>query len=207
MACRCLAVPMPRKSDTPVTDLIRELVAAGCPVDAIVLSTGRLERELAAATKASMAGLEVLNKRREWDRERKKRKRAASTGRNISALILETTDSNLSSKKDSRVKSVRQTSTGRGRPVNGIKLPEDWAPSEGHYIEAERAGMSRGDVDDVANRMRHWAAAEGHRALARKADRAGWDACFTGTWLGKAISERKRKGGKQNSWLDAALGN
>lgn len=174
-------------------------------MDAALLSADAIEREISANAKLSARDKELINKWREKDRVRKKAKRAASGGRNIAPLSSSNNIDSLSNRKEESAKTIRRTSTGQGRPLKGVPLPADWAPSAGHYAEADRAGLSAADVDTAATAMRNWTVAEGHRARARKADVNGWNACFSGTWLGKVIEQRKRGGSnKGQSFMDIA---
>lgn len=178
-----------KKSSTPVVDHLRGLLAGGVPVDAAILSAGRIEAQITETTKAMASDLETLNRRRKWDRDRKARSRANSTGqpkRSISALIL-VSESDVK-KKNGHASGGQSAGQKKSR---GIPLPDDWAPSSGHYIEGQRLGLSHGDVDDAATAMRLWCTAEAHRALSKKADLDGWNACFLGTWLAKAAVKRK----------------
>lgn len=82
-----------------------------------------------------------------------------------------------------------------GKREKASKLPEDWAPKDGHYAEAAAAGLGRSWVDGIATNMRLWATANDKRSITTKSD---WDAAFRGAWLRKAISEhqaRQQRGG------------
>lgn len=184
---------MSRKERLPVIDHIRKMISDGCPVDAALFSAEAVERQCIADAKVSIRDKELLKKWREKDAARKRKIRRASGGQSESELFRSTLpqrDSNIEVKKE---KIGKNPSGGRsaGRPTKGIELPSDWQPSPGHYREAERAGLSHADVDRVAERMRHWAVANRHRSEARKADLDGWNAAFSGTWLGKEIDSRR----------------
>lgn len=198
---------MALKSSTPICDLIRKLVSGGLSADMAIEQAREEEERATYATRAMAVDLETLNKRRAWDRQRRKKQRAESGGRELLHIPSLTTDSNLSVKKKTAVKSSGGMSGGQkaGRPAKGILLPDDWCPSSGHYAEGQRRGLTRQEVDDAADRMRNWTVAEGHRARARKDDRRGWDACFLGTWLTQAVDAKKRMPVRGSSLGDIAF--
>jgi hypothetical protein len=74
----------------------------------------------------------------------------------------------------------------------GERLPADWRPKAAHYEQGEKLGIRRDQVDAYADKMRNWAEANAHRAVARKSN---WDAAFR-NWL---ADKAERNGGSNGS--------
>lgn len=183
--------------DGEITRLVARLLSRDASADTVVAAVRAAEHALLKKMGDAVMAFGRLEKRRERDRLQKQQRRATrgDSSRDASAdtrkrptLTLITTDLHRSVSGKGNVGVV-----GTKRPAarnGGIPLPVDWAPRPGHYLEAELRGYSASDVDRAAEAMRNWAKAEAHRAISRKADLAGWDACFLNTWLFRGGSPR-----------------
>ena len=190
-------------SDTPITDLIGELLSAGIPVETILLAGRSLERKI-METKSSRSVDETAERRRAWDRERKAKARLASTGNSTgnpgNALSISSSLSKDSTNKDKverkKVRKIEAETLLPGIPPDkrrkGHALPADWKPNYGHFSLAKSLGMSDSLVTDLATRMRAWADAEDHRAVARKSN---WDQAFSG-WMRREAANKGAPNGR-----------
>jgi uncharacterized protein YdaU (DUF1376 family) len=84
----------------------------------------------------------------------------------------------------------------RAKSDKGERLPSDWVPKETHYAKGAEFGFDRRRVDFFAERMRNWAGANAHRAVARKSN---WDQAFH-NWL----SDKAEKEGSPNAKAQGA---
>jgi len=159
-------------SRTPITDLITEMLKNCIPNEMIIVAVRSME--VAMSTRKPVD--ETAEKRRAWDREYRRRKREMSAdppdnhpktpdvGVAASSFLEE-------DKKHAEVEVKKE------KKKRGEKLPPDWMPKEAHYLEGEKRGICRARIDDLADNMRTWAAANANRSITTKAD---WDATFMG---------------------------
>jgi len=181
-------------SDTPISDLVEQLLSYDCPPDKLLEALRKMERAIYAATTSSMEDLGRLNRKREWDKNYRRQKRSAtltlsydSRTTELDQHIYNTTLSSLSTKEEKKeeeavpVCRTMSYDIGPKRPKRkmGHSLPDDWRPKEKHYDAGRFIGLNREAVDREAENMRLWAQANQHRAVARKSD---WDATFLG-WV------------------------
>ena len=147
--------------------ILRALVAAGAPVEAILSAIEIDQRSEIARVQARRLG----------DTERQRRKRhAESSGQTVTPRDSADTDAALSfllpvsssSKPLQTEKKEEERKKERGARRMQILLPEDWEPKPSHYAAAER-----GFVERKAQDMRHW-------AKSKAVVRADWDATFHG---------------------------
>ena len=68
--------------------------------------------------------------------------------------------------------------------MKGQLLPEDWNPTQSDLEYGASLGLSSQSVADIAQQMRLWAGANGHRAVARKLN---WSMAFKG-WMYRATT-------------------
>jgi hypothetical protein len=153
-----------------VPEVMAELAATGLSPYQLALIT---ELAVASASSGNPADKRA-EKLRAYDRERKRKSRgnpSESSGNPAeSTEIASTTLREESINKDSKKKEEAKSRRSSGHP-----LPDGWQPHARHYATGEALGMDRAEVDFRAARMRNWARANQHRAVARKAD---WDAAF-----------------------------
>jgi uncharacterized protein YdaU (DUF1376 family) len=83
-------------------------------------------------------------------------------------------DSALTLIKDSKSLDIESKKV-RAKKNAGVALPSDWLPKDSHYRKGEELGFSKQQIDFFAERMRNWAGANAHRAVARKSN---WDQAF-----------------------------
>jgi hypothetical protein len=95
---------------------------------------------------------------------------------------LSTNEGNEERKEEKKKEPSRKKSTG-------IPLPPDWQPHAKHYATGEALGLNRAAVDALADGMRNWARAEGHRPVAKKSD---WNSAFYG-WINRNPSKVQRR--------------
>lgn len=90
----------------------------------------------------------------------------------------------------------------KGDVRRGTRLPEDWAPSEAHYDEGRRLGVSREAIDQIADEFRnYWVALPG--AKARKLD---WGRTFINRLRDQAARyNRQRNPNGQGSLIEAGI--
>lgn len=87
----------------------------------------------------------------------------------------------------------------------GTALAPEWQPNARHFELARDLGRDERFVAEAVIEMRDWAAAEGHRPIARK---LSWDATFS-NWMRRKAQRRWGGGPKKPSgpsFVDIALG-
>lgn len=161
---------MTKQMPTPITDMITEMLKNCIPKEMIILAVRSME--LALSTRHPVD--EVAEKRRAWDREYRRNRRArppdppdihpSPPDVGVSALSFLEED-----KKDSEVIKKKKE--------RGTKIPPDWIVKQSHYVEGLSRGLGKQRVDELADNMRTWCAANANRSITTKAD---WDATFMG---------------------------
>jgi hypothetical protein len=155
--------------------MITEMLKNCIPMEMIIVAVRSMER--AVSTRHGVD--ETAEKRRAWDREYRKNKRARPPDPpDIHPTPPDVGDIALTSL--SEVKKHSEVVSKKEKKERGHKLPPDWKPNQHHYDEGEKLGMSRAAVDARADAMRTWCDANANRSITTKAN---WDAAFTGTWL------------------------
>jgi hypothetical protein len=161
---------------TPIADMIEKMVAEGVPMHVILLAVKTAEMTAACGKSGGIPVDKTAEKRRAYDRERKAEMRNSG---GIPPDIPPDSQSASSLKKVKEEDDRKRSGGNSERRRVGRQLPDEWRPSEGHYAEGAAMHHGRDQVDAKADEMRLWARANGHRAVARKAD---WDATFLG-WM------------------------
>jgi hypothetical protein len=146
---------------TPIGDMVRTLIAAGASPDvaAVVVAEAYAAGMNAVAVSGGSPVDEVAEKRRAYDRERKRNERKSGGSPVESGGSPE---SALTPKKDNLKK------VSKRKPI-----PPDWAPSEVHFQKAAEMNIPRSAVEAKAEDMRIWAGSSG-------AVKADWDLTFHG---------------------------
>lgn len=176
---------------TPIADMIAEMLKNCIPWETIILAVRAMER--AVSTRHGVDG--AAEKRRAWDREYRRRKRVMSADPpDIHPKTPDVGNGALSYLEKEKVHS--EVSNKKEKKERGTKLPPDWKPKESHYVEGDKRGMSRADVDERAVRMREWCDANSNRSITTKAN---WDAAFMGAWLKQEQRNGNRSGGNRTS--------
>ena len=145
------------------------------------------------STMDGVAELERANKRRDWDKERKRKQRSieekVSTGlENPLFLTSNSINKGIPSKEVRAGKSAGGNPPEKKEPkVKAHPLPAEWSPSESNYQTADRLGFTRAEVNGFVGQMRRWTEAEAHRKIVLKSN---WSAAFS-NWLEKAAERRK----------------
>lgn len=188
--------------ETSLTELVRLMMAKGCPPEMILMATALYEknsqgipRNSAEKTQAEK-DFERAEDRRRKDRERKEL--AKSKTENLHGIPRNGVNGDyISSSLPLEEYKEKKEETGNTR-ARGRTLPDDWQPNSKHFDEGQKLGCSRESVLAQAEDMRIWAQANRNRAVARKAD---WNLTFLG-WMRR---NRKPSNGRQDkSAVDAA---
>jgi hypothetical protein len=139
----------------------------------------------------------AAEKRRAWDRERKRLERM-SGGSPVESPV--DADSALSVLPSSSNKLEKKE---RAKSSRGEKLPPDAKPTAEHYEQGLALGFGRDWVDEQFENMRIWARTNEHRAVARKSD---WNLTFTG-WLRRNANDAKGRNNGKVSTISSACDN
>lgn len=163
---------------TPLADMIEKMTADGVPMATILLAVRTAEQVAAAGNSGGIPVDAAAEKRRAYDRERKRNK-ANSTGVSTGippeqpialTSLVSNTPQEVIEKKEKKEGAKRKT---------GCVLPDEFRPKDFHYAEGRTMGRTERDVDAKVDEMRLWSKSNAHRAVARKSD---WDATLTG-WM------------------------
>jgi hypothetical protein len=146
---------------TPIASMVRTLIDAGTPPDvaAVVVAEAYALGINSVAVSGGIPVDEVAEKRRAYDRERKRNERNSGGSPVESGGSPE---SALTPKKDILKK------VSKRKPI-----PPDWKPSEVHFAKAAEMNIPRSAVEAKAEDMRIWAGSSG-------AVKADWDLTFHG---------------------------
>lgn len=176
---------------TPIADMVAVMLSAGIPPEIIALAVRTAEEH----AHGLYAVDPVAAKRRAYDRERKRPK---------AEIPPENSDRSLSSSLPSN-ESKKEEKKERAKRDRGHLLPVEFVPKASHFLEAEGYGKPRDWVFAQLKAMRNWAAANEHRAVARKSN---WGAAFSG-WMernkGSSNGPAVGTGGGKVSPIAAAL--
>lgn len=168
----------------PIAKMFREMMARGVDPEMIALA---IETAEATARPVDSPVDTAAEKRRAYDRERKRLERQStgvSTGCPVDADSALTT---LDNKQEPRSEKKERAKSKRGE-----LLPPDARPTAEHYAFGIDNDFNREWVDQQFEDMRIWARTNEHRAVARKSD---WNLTFTG-WLRRSAGDAKgRKNG------------
>lgn len=183
-----------------VAELVAQLISAGTPADVAATVVAEAFAAGAASIASGMSGGipvdKAAEKRRAYDRERKREKR---TSGGIPVECPRNSETALSS--STSTKSVVEKKRKKER-ARGSQIPPDWQPNETHFRESQKLGIGWPQVEGMAEDMRLWARANGHRDVARKSD---WDATFLG-WMRRNSgngTSGKQHGTSENSLVAA----
>ena len=69
----------------------------------------------------------------------------------------------------------------------GKALAENWQPSDDDRDYGHKLGFTNGQIDEFAEDLRLWAAANAHRQVGRKAN---WNAAFRG-WMRRTLAKTR----------------
>jgi hypothetical protein len=157
--------------------MYREMTARGVDPEMIALA---IETAESVARPVESPVDTAAEKRRAYDRERKRLERESGGNSTGSPPDKDSALSFLENKKNS--KEVKKKERARGE-----KLPPDARPTAGHYKFGIENSFDRQWVDRMFEDMRLWARANEHRAVARKSD---WNLTFMG-WLRRSANQAK----------------
>jgi hypothetical protein len=155
--------------------MITEMLKNCIPIEMIIFAVRSMER---ASTRHGVD--ETAEKRRAWDREYRRNKRAEHPPDQPDIHPKPPDVGDIALTSLSEVKKHSEVVNKKEKKERGFKLPPDWKPNQHHYDEGEKLGMNRAAVDARAKAMRTWCDANANRSITTKAN---WDAAFAGTWL------------------------
>lgn len=163
---------------TPIAKMFREMMARGVDPEMIALA---IETAESVARPVESPVDTAAEKRRAYDRERKRLERESGGNSTGSPPDTESALSSLENNKKNS-KEVKKKERARGE-----KLPPDAKPTAEHYKFGIENAFDRKWVDRMFEDMRLWARSNEHRAVARKSD---WDLTFMG-WLRRSANQAK----------------
>jgi hypothetical protein len=185
---------------TPIADMVEAMLAKGVPAETIVLAVRAAELSIRHSTGIPVDA--AAEKRRAWDRQRKRNKPSVPPEFHRNPPESAENAIYLSTKKDSE----EETKKERAKRKVGAPIPPDWKPNEQHAQEAIALGRDLQWMQEQATDLRLWGKANEHRSVARKLD---WNATFSG-WMRRAAKQSQRGGQpltyreqKQKDWDDA----
>jgi hypothetical protein len=176
--------------------MFREMIARGVDPEMIALA---IETAESASRPVECPVDTAAEKRRAYDRERKRLERL-SGGSPVESPV--DSDSALSILENSSEKKGKKE---RAKSSRGEKLPPDAKPTAEHYAQGLDLGFSPQWVDQQFEDMRIWARTNEHRAVARKSD---WNLTFTG-WLRRNAKDARGQSngnGTSNHRADRSAG-
>lgn len=182
-----------KPSQTPITDLITEMLKNCIPIEMILVAVRSMEMALSTRIQVDA----VAENRRAWDREyrRNKRQERPPDPPDIHPIPPDGSNNALSFfKEDKSYQEVIKQESKKERKERGCKCPPDWKPNQKHYDEGYKLGMDRAAVDERAVRMREWCDANANRSITTKAN---WDQAFMGTWIKGSYSKGQNHGTTQ----------
>jgi len=171
-------------TDTPIADMMAEMLSGGIPPDKILLAIRAVEQ---IASNSRLTD-QTATRRRVWDRERKRQLRLQRPPDSKSG------DSLSSTPMDSEVKKEKKKER-----KSGNICPPDFHPTEEHYLLGQTLNYTRSRVDSMRDDMKSWSVANANRAIARKAD---WGLTFTG-WLKRSAKQNGGLNGKRSNSLSS----
>jgi hypothetical protein len=172
--------------------LIADLVRAGVDADLI----GRVSNAILSAKSADSPVDKTLEKRRAYDRERRRIERM-STGHPPTSAESANAPLNKESKRED------DSGKSADKPTKGSRLQHDWQPSAADLEFASSKGMTRSRIDNEVERFRnYWTAKAG-----KTATKLDWSA----TWRNWVLQSLERhpppngtgSSGAGDSWLEA----
>jgi hypothetical protein len=155
-----------------ISQILRELIAAGLQGESLVAAVERIEQAQPKAMDATAERRRAKDRERYYLRKRQKPptpptppKSTETEEVSLSSSLL---SSSISTTKQQEKKEERKKERARKIPV-----PPDWRPNEAHYTKAANIGMPVDLMLAKADDMRNW-------AKSKAVIRADWDATFFG---------------------------
>lgn len=185
------------RSLTSVGEIVARLIASGTPPEVAAIAVCEaFQMGFATGNSGGIPVDETAEKRRAYDRERKRNKKlSGGIPVEVGGIPKNALSSSFSIETD--IKDKKERKKGRGE-----KIPPEWRPSDSHYLDGAELEFSRADVDGLAEDMRLWARANEHRQVARKSN---WDLAFS-AWIRRSARDRKQRGPpKGGGFLGVAL--
>lgn len=185
------SVPTTQADDTPIANMVGEMIARGVPAEVIILAIRTAERAGRSTGIPQNSADVSAERRRARDRERKRlsaefRRNSAEIPQNSNSPLILTS---LDSKKEEKKESISKT---RSTKFRGIPLPADWHPNPKHLEAATKLGFTEKAVLDKAEDMRIWAGSGGKLKV-------DWDLTFHG-FLRRDAAQRPPPVKPQPGW-------
>lgn len=187
--------------NTPIATMVLQMISAGIPPEVIALAVQTAELAARESATSSVPIDIAAQKRREWDRNRKRAAKNNSTGNSAMdkkppLIGLDKIVNEIPKVSKKELVSEKQNSTG-GPPeihrkrIKGVVCGEDFVPDDTDYKHALTLGMPREFADRCAIEMREWSGANSHREVARKTD---WHLALKG-WMRRESGKQKGTNG------------
>jgi hypothetical protein len=159
--------------NTPIAKMILEMHAAGIPVDMIANAVATLEEAMAAraVSTGNPVDTSMMEKRRAWDRERKRRQRASanSTGHPADSTGIPPDASCIISKKEDvlsiEVKEKKESKRER-KNARGTRCPPDFAIDDDDRKFAASLGIPPDIVEaETPQFIDYWSSVSGAKGV------------------------------------------
>lgn len=156
---------------TPIADMISEMHAKGIPVEFIVRAVATLEEAMAAraVSTGNPVDTSMMEKRRAWDRERKRRKKYGvnSTGiPPVSTGIPAETCSIIREKKEEAIREEVKEKKESKKVARGTRIPPDFQIDDIDRAFAASLGIPPDVVEDETPQfVDYWSGVPGRHGL------------------------------------------
>ena len=163
--------------NTPIAKMILEMHSAGIPVDMIANAVATLEEAMAARAVSTGHPVDtsMMEKRRAWDRERKRRQRASAKSTGQSASVHPTVHRNppdecciISKKEDvlSIVVEEKKESKSERKNARGTRCPPDFSIDDDDRAFAASLGIPPDIVEaETPQFIDYWSSVAGHKGV------------------------------------------
>jgi len=156
---------------TPIATMIAEMHAKGIPVEFIIRAVETLEEAMAARAVSTVCPVDTstIDKRRAWDRERKRRKRSSamstglppdSTGNPAEASCI------IREKKEEAIQEVVKEKKESKKSARGTRIPPDFQISDVDRKFAASLGIPPDTVEEeTAQFIDYWLGVSGEKGV------------------------------------------
>lgn len=157
---------------TPIADMIAEMHGKGIPVELIVRAVATLEEAMAAraVSTGNPVDTSMMEKRRAWDRERKRRQRAStiSTGHpaDSAGIPPDAPSIFIREKKEEAIKEEVKEKKESKRIARGTRIPPDFSIDDEDREFAAALGIPPDAVDAETPRfIDYWSSVAGAKGV------------------------------------------
>jgi hypothetical protein len=171
-----------------IAKMVREMIAKGVDPDVIELAVATAEQVAFRGNSTGIPVDETAEKRRAYDRERKRR----STGIPPDSTGIPRNSENASLSKEEKIEESNSEREAPKRNSRGQRLPDDWAPTAiDHAISHEMLGPDRAR-SELEKFRDHWKQQPGSKGV-----KLDWDAAWR-NWIRRAAEYRGGTNGQRN---------